>query len=67
MPSLTPDNILWILTIAIWIDGLWLIKLIINKPALKSNSCQTIEGKAKVEPDRPFNELNYHDPFDPKL
>lgn len=35
MFNLTPQEWMVILTIAIWIDGLWLIKLIIWKPRPK--------------------------------
>ena len=44
-----PQQALILLAVAIWIDGLWLIKLIIWKRRPKLASATTIEGKQSVK------------------
>ncbi len=49
MFGLTPGEVLILLAVAIWIDGLWLIKLLIWKKRPKLASATTIEGKQPMK------------------
>jgi hypothetical protein len=66
MFNLSPQEWLIILAVAIWIDGLWLIKAILSRPVRHTSTAVTIEGKPHKETNA-YQELNYNDPFDSKL
>lgn len=58
-----PHQILLILAVAIWIDGLWLIKCLLWKRKPVTTTTQTLKAKkeAKVAD---LSDLGYRDPWE---
>jgi len=64
MFGLTPGEVLILLAVAIWIDGLLLCKAILWKSKPRAKGAQIIEGKGvKVGKVADLSDLNYSDPW----
>ena len=64
MFGLTLSEVMWLLTIAILVDGLWLCKAILWKSKPKAKGAQVLQGKGvKIGKVADLSDLNYSDPW----